>query len=216
MDRIQQLRELIKNQFHNNQAEFARAIDRSPSQVHQLLSGRRNLGDAIARHIEMTLELGEGWIDGLAPVKNQPKYPTDLRTNENIPVITWETVGNSNGVPFEIEPNDINEWVASTCEHSPFAFALKVQGESMVDNSSIYSFNEGEIILIDPKLTPRNGDFVIVKPENDTQAFFKKLIIEGSRKYLKSLNPNWPEPIKELKKGTLIYGVIFEKNVKLR
>lgn len=63
MTRREVLIDLIKEKFGGNQAEFARAIKRSPSQVHQWVSGHRNLGEAGARHIEITLGLPQGYFD---------------------------------------------------------------------------------------------------------------------------------------------------------
>lgn len=58
------LRDLIDTRFDGNQAEFARAIKKSPAQVNQWLTGHRNLGDAGARHIELVLNLGTGYFGG--------------------------------------------------------------------------------------------------------------------------------------------------------
>ena len=68
VDRRTLLRKLIDDRFHGSVAEFARAIRRSPSQVHQWLHGHRRLGDAGARHIERTLPgLWQGYFDGEPP-----------------------------------------------------------------------------------------------------------------------------------------------------
>lgn len=76
MDRKTLLQELLDSRFGGSQAEFARAIKRSPAQVHQWMSGYRTIGDAGARHIEITLELPTGWMDGknsnLPPVTASP------------------------------------------------------------------------------------------------------------------------------------------------
>jgi hypothetical protein len=59
------LQQLLETRFNGSQAAFARAIKRSPAQVHQWLSGYRTLGNAGARHIELTLALPAGWMDGV-------------------------------------------------------------------------------------------------------------------------------------------------------
>lgn len=64
MDRIKLLRELIDSRFNGRQADFSRAIDRSPAQVSQWLSGHRSIGDGVARHIELSLDLPSGYFDG--------------------------------------------------------------------------------------------------------------------------------------------------------
>ena len=64
MKRIDRISTLIDDRYGGSQAAFARAISKSPAQVHQWLTGNRSVGDGMARHIEMTLGLGEGWMDG--------------------------------------------------------------------------------------------------------------------------------------------------------
>lgn len=63
MKREEKLKKIIQDQFEDNQAEFARAISRSPAQVNQWLNGYRKIGDAVALHIEKSLGLPIGWMD---------------------------------------------------------------------------------------------------------------------------------------------------------
>lgn len=88
MSRKLLLKELIAQRFHGNQAEFARAIKRSPGQVNQWLTGHRALGDAGARIIEQALQLGAGYFDKpvsyaragniLAMTVQDPPVPTEI------------------------------------------------------------------------------------------------------------------------------------------
>lgn len=64
MDRKTLLQRLINDRFSGSQADFARAIKRSAPQINQWLSGHRVIGDAGARHIELTLKLPSGYFDG--------------------------------------------------------------------------------------------------------------------------------------------------------
>lgn len=70
MDRKQKLQNLVDSAFDGNQAQFAKAIRRSSAQVNHWLTGHRNLGDAGARHIELTLNLGIGYFDQNNSVKS--------------------------------------------------------------------------------------------------------------------------------------------------
>lgn len=80
MIQVDRLRELIKNRFDGNQAAFARAIERSPSQVNQWLSGHRKLDDKGCRHIERALNLTPDYMIG-APATSLPaKEPTPQDT----------------------------------------------------------------------------------------------------------------------------------------
>jgi len=77
MTRREVLIRLIKERFGGNQAEFARAIRKSPAQVNQWVSGHRNLGDAGARHIEITLGLPQGYFDSAKRIDSN-KVSDDL------------------------------------------------------------------------------------------------------------------------------------------
>jgi len=63
MNRREALKRLIDERFEGKQADFARAINRSPSLVWQCLSGHRNIGEKLAREIESKLRLKKGWLD---------------------------------------------------------------------------------------------------------------------------------------------------------
>ena len=63
MTRALLLRSLIAERFGGNQSHFARAIDRTPAQVNQWLTGHRALGDAGVRTIELALGLTPGYFD---------------------------------------------------------------------------------------------------------------------------------------------------------
>lgn len=76
MDRVSILRSLIEGAYGGNQADFARAIKRSPAQINQWLQGVRAIGDAAARHIENTLNLGGRYFDGATPLASQTAIPS--------------------------------------------------------------------------------------------------------------------------------------------
>lgn len=60
-------------------------------------------------------------------------------------------------------------------------YALRVMGDSMAPE-----FWDGCIIIIEPRLSMRHGQFVVVDYADDTT--FRQYIEEGGRKYLKPLN----------------------------
>ena len=83
---------------------------------------------------------------------------------------------------------------------------LRVRGESMEPR-----FRDGYLIFVDPAVPPDHGRFVVVQGENSNEATFKQLIVEGKRKYLKALNPDWPERIIESHATAAICGVVVFK-----
>ena len=72
-------------------------------------------------------------------------------------------------------------------------------------------FREGDLIFVDPAVSPDHGRFVVVHVQDSNEATFKQLIVEGGRKYLKALNPDWPERIIESDSSAVICGVVVFK-----
>ena len=58
-------------------------------------------------------------------------------------------------------------------------------------------FEEGTILLIDPAETPKHKDFVIIKPHNDSHAFFRQYLVNATDKYLSPLHPVYRKIILE-------------------
>jgi len=58
---------------------------------------------------------------------------------------------------------------------------------------------------------PDHGKYVVVRLDDSNEATFKQLVIEGGRKYLKALNPDWPDRIIEVNVKATICGVIVFK-----
>lgn len=79
----------------------------------------------------------------------------------------------------------------------------------MENPGSYPSFRDGDIIFVDPDREALHKSLVIAKRENEQHAVFKQLVMEGDRRYLKALNPAWPEPVIELKEGASIVGVVI-------
>lgn len=80
MSRLDKVKELIEKRFNGSQAEFARAIEKAPAQVNQWLNGYRNIGNGAAAHIEATLSLPRGWLDGQAELKQPESNASILGT----------------------------------------------------------------------------------------------------------------------------------------
>jgi SOS-response transcriptional repressor LexA len=72
-------------------------------------------------------------------------------------------------------------------------------------------FHDGDLIFIDPQVSPDSGKYVVVLIEDSHEAMFKQLILEGDRQYLKALNPDWPNRIIEVDSNATICGVVVFK-----
>lgn len=128
-----------------------------------------------------------------------------------VPLISWVQAGAwcEMQEPFELE--DAEAWLPCVISHSSTTFALRVRGLSMFNPHERRSFREGDIIFVDPARDYENGSLVIVKLANSKEATFKQLVVEGERRFLKPLNPSWPDPIIELPSDATICGVVVSK-----
>lgn len=227
MDRKTLLHDLVSSRFNGSQAEFARAIKRSPAQVHQWLSGYRAIGDAGARHIELSLELIPGYFDEarkpgrllklrtseLARQKGNTEPGPDIRGR--IPLISWVQAGDWTTIVDNLAPGDAEEWLPCPVKHSERTFVLRVRGESMCNPHGRPSFQDGDLIFVDPERNAEHGSLVVVRLDDAKEATFKKLVVEGDRKYLRALNPAWPEQIISINGNATICGVVIFRGEKL-
>lgn len=107
---------------------------------------------------------------------------------------------------------DIDLWLESDAHTQGDGFWLEVEGDSMTAPMGL-SIPEGTFVLFDTGREPANGNLVIAKLVDDNEATFKKLVIDGSQKYLKGLNPLWP--MTPINGNCKIIGVAIETKLRL-
>ncbi|WP_186055235.1 LexA family protein [Burkholderia gladioli] len=129
------------------------------------------------------------------------------------PVISWAHAADwaADGDWRQDEADDI--WLPAPVETSEHSFYLRVPGESMFDPRDAKSFEVGDLILVDAVREPENGSFVVVKLGESDEAVLRKLVFEGSKRFLKILNPAWPDRVAPLHHDSLICGVVRAKVV---
>lgn len=214
MTRVEQLQKLIDEKFNSSQSELARVLGKSPAQVHQWIKGHRNIGDGVARHIETTLKLPIGWLDGRINLA----YATVKSVNHNlaappmegyVPVLTWEMMAKGMRSTSPETLSQVQEWLPCPRAHGPDTFALPVKGDSMVNGSARPSFYDGDVIFIDPSLEVRHHALVVVQPMPNAAAMFRRLVIDGDQHMAEALNPAWPERISRLPANYVVHGVVI-------
>jgi SOS-response transcriptional repressor LexA len=127
------------------------------------------------------------------------------------PLISWVQAGTWEGIVDNFAPGDAEQWIEAPRLVSNSSYWLRVVGESMYDPAGKRSFKDGDLVLVDPHAQAENGSLVVVRLDDEAEATFKQLIIEGGRKFLKALNPNWPNRIFEVNGNATICGVIKAK-----
>lgn len=128
-----------------------------------------------------------------------------------VPLISWVQAGAWAEIIDNLAPGDAEEWLPCPVKHSERTFVLRVRGESMYNPHGRPSFQDGDLIFVDPDRQAEHGSLVVVRLDDAKEATFKKLVVEGDRKYLRALNPAWPEPMMQINGHATICGVVIFK-----
>jgi SOS-response transcriptional repressor LexA len=187
-----------------SQVQLAEKVGVSQAAINKIETGAtlrpRRLHD-FAKHLKVTEEwLQYGVGDGLELVNTHEA----ISPSKMIPLISWVQAGAWSETVDNYQPGDADEHYPCPEKHSSSTFALTIVGESMYPD-----FIPGEIIYVDPCVEAASGSCVVIRQNGDTEATFKQLMLDGSKKYLKALNPNWPSPIIEMLPDAVICGVVI-------
>lgn len=123
-----------------------------------------------------------------------------------IPVISWVAAGSFTSINTVVQDTEVDEYLPPNKDCGKNGYGLIVVGNSMKPD-----FKPGDRIYVNPDIQSfdlQTDDLVIVACNGDTEATFKKLIIEGGERYLQPLNPNWPEQIIKLSEGCNLVGKV--------
>ncbi|MEJ6522069.1 LexA family transcriptional regulator [Shewanella bicestrii] len=189
-----------RNELGLTQSQLAEAISTSQQTVQSIEAGLvenpRKLKE-IAEALQTTpefLRFGIGEMDNATVVASAGNY---------LPLISMVQAGVWTEIQ-ELPPLDV-ELYPCPIKCSQHSFIVRVEGESMLPR-----FEEGDLIYVDPEAQVENGSYVVARLDDENQATFKQLIIDGNKKYLKALNPDWPNKFVEINGNCTIVGkVVF-------
>lgn len=131
------------------------------------------------------------------------KIPFDGRP---IPVISWVAAGSFGPIATVLKDAEVDEYLPPIKECGKNGYGLVVTGISMSPK-----FEPEDRIYVNPDFQVsdlKTGDLVIVSCAGDNEATFKQLIVEGTTKYLKPLNPKWDEQIIKLTEDCRLVGKV--------
>jgi SOS-response transcriptional repressor LexA len=207
--RRQRLIKIRDEKCGGNAAELARRIGKDATYVTRTLypegkPGKKRIADEMMEAIERSFP---GWL-GESSKENTSPGPN---IRGNVPLISWVQAGAWCETVDIFEPGYAEEWMPCPVNHGDRTFVLKVRGESMFNPHGRPSFIDGDLIFVDPDRQPEHGSLVVVRMDDAKDATFKKLMIEGDRKYLRALNPAWPEQIIQIDGNATICGVVIFK-----
>ena len=176
---------------HGSQTKLGILTETPASYFSQVVNGTRNLGDGVARRIENKLTLPRGWLDQPHDHNTGAAYQA-RNTERRYPLISWVAASKMLGSPDNYSPGDAEDWIPGDSRKlGERSFCLRVEGDSMTSQAGT-SFPSGCIIYVDPDTEAVNGSFVVAREHSTGETTFKQLVIDGGRKYLKPLNPQFP------------------------
>lgn len=186
---------------HINEAELARQTGLPQPTLHKILAGKTSdprystlvlLADFFAVSVDALYN--ENGVD----YKN-PGRQTFAKTI-SIPILSWSECLN----PEELLNKNQSHW------------NLWVNIESEAGN--LYAliskpcceprFPKGSVLIINPNLPPQDGDFIIAKYPNTTEACLRELSIDGPNRLLLPLNGNYA--VEKQANNIKIIGVLVQ------
>jgi len=123
-----------------------------------------------------------------------------------VPVISWIQASIWTTADSVLMGTEFREWLPPNPKCGKNGYGLIVVGESMSPD-----FRPSDKIYVNPDFQIsdlKTGDLVIVACDGETEATFKKLIVESNGMYLEPLNPKWHEKIIPLREGCKLVGKV--------
>lgn len=208
--------ELVKSRMKEmgvTQERLAEQLGKTQGAIGHWLNGRREPGvDDIANimkalGIESINLKQDGYVTDVPASGENFAYAGVYSQSKRYPLISWISAGAWCDADEPLSVDNIDEWYESDRKIKGRGFWLKVEGDSMTSPTGT-SVPEGSIVLFDTGKEPVNGSLVIAKMVDSNEATFKKLILDGGKKYLKGLNPAWP--LVEINGNCRVIGVAVQ------
>lgn len=199
---------------HGRGMAIARALDISSKGVSKWFNAeslpRQDKMNALARFLNVDVIWLQHGISGKEDgnVSNPQPYTKGV----SYPVLSKVQAGAWAEAVEAYTLKDIDLWLESDAHIQGEAFWLEVEGDSMTAPMGL-SIPEGTFVLFDTGREAVNGNLVVAKLIDDNEATFKKLVIDGSHRYLKGLNPQWP--MVAINGNCKIIGVAVETKMRL-
>ena len=129
------------------------------------------------------------------------------KTPRVVPLLSLAQAAKSAESAYPNYARDATDWIECPKKrHGSRTVALKVSGESMEPD-----YQNGDIIYVDPDVAAVHGKDVVVRLVERNEAALRRLVVESDLRYLKTLNPNWPDKFIHIPADARIVGVVVGK-----
>lgn len=192
-------------------ADLARAAEVSGVAAGKWIHGDSQPKAGKLKLIARFLDVSDDWL--LTGREASPRLDNNVDISQKIPfdgrpvpVISWVAAGSFGPIATVLKDAEVDEYLPPIKECGKNGYGLVVTGISMSPK-----FEPEDRIYVNPDFQVsdlKTGDLVIVSCTGDNEATFKQLIIEGTTKYLKPLNPKWDEQIIKLTEDCRLVGKV--------
>ena len=129
------------------------------------------------------------------------------KTPRLVPLLSLAQAAKSVEAVYPNYARDATDWIECPKKrHGSRTVALKVSGESMEPD-----YQNGDFIYVDPDVVAVHGKDVVVRLVERNEAALRRLVVESDLRYLKTLNPNWPDKFIHIPADARIVGVVVGK-----
>jgi SOS-response transcriptional repressor LexA len=230
MKKLADLLDRKRKELRMNYRLLAEAVGVSSVYISQVLRGVRIPKDGILVKLSEALELPPGQVLKLAHYEKAPESarkflefqppgkglpgakrfdnvgPWELGPGKQIPVLGWVQAGKfAPSATGDIGPLNADDFVYSDTKGRNL-FALEVKNDSMEP-----LFHSGDLLIVNPNLKAKSGDYVIVRVKGEGEVTFKKLLIKERHIILKPLNLKYDDIIIDDESQFEIIGKVVEK-----
>ena len=192
-------------------AKLARMIGVSRPTIGNWIDGKSAPTGENLTNLANALKVDPNWL--MSGKESQVRFDNNVDVSQkipfdgrHIPVISWVAAGSFEPIETVLRDAEVDEYLPPIKECGRNGYGLIVTGISMSPK-----FEPEDRIYVNPDfqvIDLKTGDLVIVSCAGDNEATFKQLVIEGTTKYLKPLNPKWDEQIIKLTEDCRLVGKV--------
>ena len=228
MGKISDMLERQRKKLGLSYTNIAEKVGISSVYISQVLRGQRipkdnillKLSDALGldpsvvlrlAHYEKAPEAARRYLEpSVKPAGSDAKFdniePYALGSGRKVPILGWVQAGQfSPTATGDLSPLGPDDYIYSDILGRNL-FALRVENDSMEP-----LFHQGDIIIVNPNIKARNGDFVVARRKEGGEVTFKKLKIEDDEIRLKPLNKEYDDIILKDDDDFEILGKVVER-----
>lgn len=185
---------LLTASGHRTQSALARQLDIAPQRITDAIA-HGNVPDLWIYRVAYDSGYRADWLRtgrgaklhaGRTEVIAETTKQYGLERIAIVPVLTWVQAGALHSTEDLYPYAGAAEEYLSVSVRGEHCFSLKVRGDSMLPD-----FREGDMIVIDPDLQPRSGDYVVVVIDGTGEATFKRYMKKKDGEVLMPLNPDY-------------------------